>query len=246
MQPVIEIRVREFDETLRRYAEVSRKTFTQIVANKAAQLAGAYGDGAIQNTAKADRERILRTLTRSVRSAFQYRKSGELRRHKSGRIITKLEQVHLDDGKTSLAARIVNARRVKRGLDPVWGDELDAEATRLVNRRLSAVAFIRSGWLWVIDDLRRFIDSAPRPGVSRSEKRSERMGHGKLIEATLTKNPVAEITSTSVNARSWTEEQKRSAARIAEAGLSRAFARVTADMRAYIERKMQKSLDGIK
>lgn len=58
-----------------------------------------------------------------------------------------------DTSVSSLAHRIINARRIKKGEPPIWGDELDKQARRMVTGRLRATAFIKSGWIYAVRQL---------------------------------------------------------------------------------------------
>jgi hypothetical protein len=126
-----------FTRTLRRYAKVNKKTFREIVNKKALDLAF----NAQRLTEAADPKAIEYKLGAIGNKVGRNRKTGGLRK---GRRILKED---------NFAARIVNSRRKKAGQPLIWGKELERAAQKLINARVRAVKFLRSGWLPAIKKL---------------------------------------------------------------------------------------------
>lgn len=231
-QPLnIDLDVVEFDNTLRQYIEHSKKDLDEIVFNKGFQLAGGFGKanpGALQLTHHADANQIRQELSQSVAQEITLSRKGKLRR---GKIVT----THTDDGRNSFAARIVNAKRLKEGQPPIWGTALEEEARKLVALRVRAVNFLRSGWIPAIRKLAGLVRRSG--GIDGVKQFGQPKGFALVKQGYF--SPSVEIVNTALKTKGGTGRLQG----YAEAGLSEALRRLTADMRQYIERKLQKTAD---
>jgi len=239
MQATFTVDTTAFQRTLREYAKRSSKTFQETVNNKAYQLAGGFGNkggitrGALQLTYRADPAKIARELSREVKETYRIQKrTGKMRLSR---------RIKYD--KDTFAARIINWRRKAKGEQPIWGKELLAAAKKMVGARIRSVAFIKSGWLPAIAQLQRFVPGArPMGQPYEAGIRIKRNNRGYAIPATQTFQPKARIVNQSMNLKPRVYPGRHSPARvmtIAQTGLRKAVALVTADMMNYIKRKMK-------
>ena len=202
-------------QQLRRYAKVNRRSFKDIVNAKALDMAFQ----ALKHTDAANAGAIEYKLGAIGNKVSKSRKTGQLRK---GKRILK------DD---SFAARIVNSRRKKAGHPLIWGKELEKAAQKLINMRVRAVGFLKSGWMPAIKKLSYVVDrkdKRPWPkGLSKGKARPK--GWGRPAKGEL--KPEAWIANSATN-------NNLRAIRKIEAGLSRGMAASIADMAVYIERKL--------
>ena len=220
----------EFDRTLKQYAEVSEKDFADIANNKALELAGGFGNanpGALQLTHHADAAVVAQQLAARVETVERVSKSGK---------VTKRRKLHFGIGdKDLLSARIVNARRKRDGQPPLWGKALTEASRKLTGARIRSVNFIRSGW---VASIRQLASVVGRVGGSGGVKADRPKGYA--IAAKPGVSTSATIVNTALNPRHGGSNR---AVGMAEAGLQEGVRRVTANMRTYIERKLQQTAD---
>ena len=204
-----------FRRQLRRYAKVNRRSFKEIVNAKALDMAF----HALKHTDAASASAIEYKLGAIGNKVSKSRKTGQLRK---GKRILKAD---------SFAARIVNSRRKKAGKALIWGKELEKAAQKLINMRVRAVKFLKSGWLPAIKKLSYAVDRRDRrpwpKGLSKGKARPK--GWGRPAKAEL--RPEAWVANSATN-------NSRLAISKIEAGLSRGMAASIADMTVYIERKL--------
>jgi len=204
-----------FRRQLRRYAKVNRRSFKEIVNAKALDMAF----HALKHTDAASASAIEYKLGAIGNKVSKSRKTGQLRK---GKRILKAD---------SFAARIVNSRRKKAGQPLIWGKELEKAAQKLINMRVRAVKFLKSGWLPAIKKLSYAVDRRDRrpwpKGLSKGKARPK--GWGRPAKAEL--RPEAWVANSATN-------NSRLATSKIEAGLSRGMAASIADMTVYIERKL--------
>ena len=211
----VKINSAAFTQQLRRYAKVNRRSFKEIVNAKALDMAFQ----ALKHTDAANASAIEYKLGAIGNKVSRSRKTGQLRKGK--RILKE----------SSFAARIVNSRRKKAGQPMLWGKELEKAAQKLINMRVRAVKFLKSGWLPAIKKLSYAVerrDRRPWPkGLSKGKAATK--GWGRPAKAEL--NPEAWI------ANSATNNSQQAISKI-KAGLSRGMAASVADMAVYIEKKL--------
>jgi|TARA_R110002096_G_scaffold270240_2_gene464132 hypothetical protein len=211
----VKINSAAFTQQLRRYAKVNRRSFKEIVNAKALDMA--YQ--ALKHTDAANASAIEYKLGAIGNKVIKSRKTGQLRKGK--RMLKE----------SSFAARIVNSRRKKAGQPMIWGKELEKAAQKLINMRVRAVKFLKSGWLPAIKKLSYAVerrDRRPWPkGLSKGKAATK--GWGRPAKAEL--NPEAWI------ANSATNNSQQAISKV-KAGLSRGMAASVADMAVYIEKKL--------
>jgi hypothetical protein len=211
----IKINSAAFTRQLRRYAKVNRRSFKDIVNAKALDMA--YQ--ALKHTDAASASAIEYKLGAVGNKVSKSRKTGQLRK---GKRILKAN---------SFAARIVNSRRKKAGQPMIWGKELEKAAQKLINMRVRAVKFLKSGWLPAIKKLSYAVerrDRRPWPkGLSKGKAATK--GWGRPAKSEL--RPEAWV------ANSATNNSQQAISKI-KAGLSMGMAAAVADMAIYIQKKL--------
>lgn len=211
----VKINSAAFTRQLRRYAKVNKRSFKDIVNAKALDMA--YQ--ALKHTDAASASAIEYKLGAVGNKVSKSRKTGQLRK---GKRILKAD---------SFAARIVNSRRKKAGQPMIWGKELEKAAQKLINMRVRAVRFLKSGWLPAIKKLSYAVerrDRRPWPkGLSKGKAATK--GWGRPAKSVL--HPEAWV------ANSATNNSQQAISKI-KAGLSMGMAAAVADMAIYIEKKL--------
>lgn len=204
-----------FTRTLRRYAKVNKKTFREIVNKKALDLAF----NAQRLTEAADPKAIEYKLGAIGNKVGRSRKTGALRK---GRRILKED---------NFAARIVNSRRKKAGQPLIWGKELERAAQKLINARVRAVKFLRSGWLPAIKKLSYSVDRRDRVRWPKGLVKGKAKPKGYGIAARSELKPAALVVN------SATKNNAKAQAKIIK-GLKAGLNATMADMVIYIDRKL--------
>ena len=204
-----------FTRTLRRYAKVNKKTFREIVNKKALDLAF----NAQRLTEAADPQAIEYKLGAIGNKVGRNRKTGALRK---GRRILKED---------NFAARIVNSRRKKAGQPLIWGKELERAAQKLINARVRAVKFLRSGWLPAIKKLSLAVDRRDRVRWPKGLVKGKAKPKGFGVAARSELKPAALVVN------SATKNNAKAQSKIIK-GLKAGLNATMADMVVYIERKM--------
>ena len=204
-----------FTRTLRKYAKVNKQTFREIVNKKALDLAF----NAQRLTEAADPKAIEYKLGAIGNKVGRNRKTGGLRK---GRRILKED---------NFAARIVNSRRKKAGQPLIWGKELERAAQKLINARVRAVKFLRSGWLPAIKKLSYSVDRRDRVRWPKGLVKGKAKPKGYGVAARSELKPAALV------ANSATKNNAKAQAKIIK-GLKAGLNATMADMVIYIDRKM--------
>ena len=204
-----------FRRELRQYARVNKRSFREIVNAKALDMAFQ----SLKLTDSANPGAIEYKLGAVGNKVSKNRKTGALRK---GKRILK------DD---SFAARIVNSRLKKAGKPLIWGKELEKAAQKLINMRVRAVRFLKSGWLPAIKKLSYKVDRRDRRPWPKGLSKGKAAPKGWATPAREELRPEAWIANSATNSAP-------AAIRKVEAGLSRGMAAAVADMRVYIERKL--------
>ena len=204
-----------FTRTLRKYAKVNKKTFREIVNKKALDLAF----NAQRLTEAADPSAIEYKLGAIGNKVGRSRKTGKIR--KGRRILSE----------NNFAARIINSRRKKAGQPLIWGKELERAAQKLINARVRAVRFLRSGWLPSIKKLSLSVERRDRVRWPKGLVRGKAKPKGYGIAARSELRPSALVVN------SATKNNRKAQAKIIR-GLKAGLSATMADMVTYIERKM--------
>jgi hypothetical protein len=229
----IDFDLSEFNRTLKQYRDASGKEMSQIVAEKSFQMAGGFGNGALQLTKHADANKIARELAQSVTDV-------EKVSAKTGKVSVKRKLNFGIGDKSTMAARIVNWRRRRDGQPPLWGKKLTDAARKLTQSRIRSVNFIRSGWIASIRRLAPLIKKSPRAGGVKASNPK-----GYTLVDNRVNHPAVTIVNTALNsmARGNPNHSPERMKAICEDGLRKAVQAVSADMAAYTERKLQKVAD---
>jgi len=210
-----------FDEAMRRYIEVSRRSPAQICNTKAYYISRK----ATWFTAKTSRAQISNELASRV--------SGSRR-------LSLRPGTRAGNEDAPLAALIIQKLRGEKGVKGLYGDQMTAAINELLGKRLKSLAFLRSGWLPAIRDLKALAvagGSAPQMGDTRQfgadQGRAEPAQETDWNAVARIINHAASLSKTS-RATNFAGFQK-----IGEEGLDRAFADETASMLQYIEDHMR-------
>lgn len=141
------------DRALKLYKQARKGKSYAYCVNRALQnVAGR----AIGPTPKANPDKIAATMASVTwMDIAYYDRKGNYKRRKR----PKRYSLYNSD---SFAGRIINKRHKTKGEPLVWGDELQAEAKRMVAARIRAVNFIKSGWLPSYNKLSKLIDKPIR------------------------------------------------------------------------------------
>jgi hypothetical protein len=194
---------------------VNKRSFKDIVNAKALDMA--YQ--ALRHTDAASASAIEYKLGATGNKLRKSRKTGKLSK---GKRILKAD---------SFAARIVNSRRKKAGQPMIWGKDLEKAAQKLINMRVRAVGFLKSGWMPAIKKLSYAVerrDRRPWPkGLSKGKAATK--GWGRPAKAVL--HPEAWVVNSATN------NSQQAISKI-KAGLSMGMAASVADMAIYIQKKL--------
>lgn len=214
--------IAEFNRLLNQCAQESSRTYPQVVNGQGLALSV----GAIRNTEKADANAIAVELGQIATQRNVSRK---------GRVSFK--RIYRTD-LSSLAHIIVNARRKKAGQPMIWGPELDKEARRMIGARLRAVAFVRSGWIYAIRTLSKFVGYADRR--EKTTGLSARMTGQPKGFAQPAQRALSDVVTCTIGNTALIQHDGQNPYPIAEAGLQRAMTERIADMRRHLEEKLGK------
>ena len=220
---------REFDATLKQYIQVSSRDLDEICAQKAFDLSRF----ALAETPKADAAKIKAELAHEVREESYVPKRGKNAGQARTRTTTSYGSTDAQVRNT-LGARVVNARRVKAGQSPLWGQKLVAATKALVAARVRSRGFLAAGWL---PGLRR---AGQLIGKSTRGPAKEKNPKGSVIVQLGRNKPSIEIINSAMNPREGGQADMQA---MATAALGRAVQRTIRDMRAYMERKLQRTAD---
>jgi hypothetical protein len=226
--PTVITNTAEFNRTLEEVAKHSSRTYPQIVNGQGLALAV----DAIKETMKADADKVA---------------------HELGQIATKIPKLYQGKrGKArfshrvfrtdiqSLAARIINARRINRKpkLKPIFGDELDKVARNMIAARLKAIGFVRSGWVYAVRTLSRAVgyqDVRSRTKSEAARMTGQAKGYARVARTQFNDFVTCDIANTALLGKGG-----RSAMPIAQAGLQRAMQLRIADMKRHMQERLQK------
>ena len=147
----------------------------------------------------------------------------------------------------SVAGRIINKRRGKRGEKGLYGDMMSAAVETMLAARLRSRAFIKSGWLMAVKALAPYAEKISVPSMGGGEVRVAGVPKGGA-------EPARESFSVwSVKAKIFNTvmakwDRREGVVNVAIPALERAFKAEEQSMRDYIERKLKQGAEklGIK
>ena len=225
MASPISIRVdrREFDATLKRYRDISKRTPKQICDTKAFFIARR----AVLETPKADKG-IMKS---SLGSVIYRKKQAVAMKLKTVKRFSRWGQEY----QAPLAALIINARRKKAGERGLYGAAMSEAIRAMLAARMRSIGFIKSGWLQAIKALLPFADTkgAPRSEGGVAEIGPSKKGYGIPASDGWTAKTVLGNTATT------DRDTKAALFKFGQPALQRAFDAEERSMLAYIERKFK-------
>jgi hypothetical protein len=209
----------EFDRTVRKYMELSKRDWAQVLNTKAFFIARR----ATLETKKADPKEIRALRERAaIGTGTRYNKSGKARK-----------VTIRDDLSTSRAARILQAARRDAGQPAIPRAELAGAVRRFIARRLSSVAYLRSGWIPAIKILEPLSDVRGSPRADKGAKQFGRPKGGAKPARGLWRTAV-EIFNAAVTRKKGDEGLRK----YGQDGLQLAFNHELRSMKDYVERKL--------
>lgn len=218
MKPSLKINGAEFQATLREYMAVTKRSLAYVLNQKGFSVAIA----ASKLTAKADKAKIASDLNAAGQGGAPI----------AALIINKALKEGGARGKR--ISKIVG-EPMGRGL---FGAKMKEAVRKFIASRRASSAFLRSGWLPGVAVFAKAIGKSPAKNAARAFEKRKYLGSAAQAKPGI--NPVASFWNTAAAPEeSKTGEGKSNA----EEGLAEALAQQTADMRVYIERKMQRDAD---
>ncbi len=214
---------REFDKTLRKYRELSKRTPEQIVNTKAFYICRR----AVLETPKAAKEHVQSDLGKFVEVFRGVSKTGKTISRR------KLVLVHGDKG-APLAALILNSRRGKKDEPGLYGAAMKRAIRGMLSARMASIAFIKSGWLPAIKALLPLADKRGAPPAERGPKQIGPTAKGEAIPAKGQRWNAKAIIVNMANAR---HDAHGTLVKLGRPALQKAFNAEERSMRKYIEDK---------
>lgn len=134
---------------------------------------------------------------------------------------------------------IINKRRGKQGKPGLYGDAMAEAQAMMKARRLRAVGFIKSGWIWCIKNLEGYVKS--KRGAARKDSSVKTYGRpkGKAKPAHSSAFLVKAIIQNFAESKKSTTPEPLD--KFGMPGLQKAVNFETASMKSYIEEKLRKS-----
>lgn len=138
-----------------------------------------------------------------------------------------------------LAALIVNARKKRGGKPGLYGKEMRAAIRRMINARVRAVGYLRSGFIAAREALKPFARLKGFVGISGEEQPTNKYGNAvaavpgwrTFVEFWTTSITTSRNQGKTAEARAWT---------FSKDGLQMAFDAERLDTIRYLEREMRK------
>lgn len=230
MSATLSLNLAEFNRVLDLAAMHSERTYHEITNSAAADVARR----AVLNTRKASAEKISMMLGQ-VATQISLSKRGKSAGKFKGRKQYSSRQ-------SILLYRIVNARRIKAGQPPIFGDEMSRESRQVRAAILRSVGFVRSGWIWALKDLSTGGINARATDRIREQVYGKKKGYCKLALRSFSSMVTTEIGNSSLVNPGKFSHRNTSALSIAEDGLARAAAESTQDRIRHVKEKLGKAL----
>lgn len=219
----------DFQNTLKRYLKVNRRTLPEALNEKAYFIAG----GAIRNTHKADYERI-----KSEMGAFLKPVIG-----KRGKELKRKTLALQTDYWAQLATIIIVARLRKAGEKIPPAEELIKKALDMVRARIRSVGFIRSGWLPALRRLARFSKYGRTKFATGDLPKMTGEKKGGVSPATESQGNFAKCIIW--NSAGGLPKHKGALIRYGQPGLEKAVQDETASMKKYLEGKLRENAHAV-
>jgi hypothetical protein len=141
-QVTFNIDMREFNQALDRYMDVTTRSLPDVLNKKALYIAR----GALRRTPSTEKGAITSSLGQII-----HKKSGvELKLRKGGEVYSNLGS---KEANAPMAALIINARRGRADHPGLYGQEMTQAIEALIAARNRSRAFLKSGWIPAIRTL---------------------------------------------------------------------------------------------
>lgn len=213
----------KFDDALRDYHMVTKRSYAQVLNTKAFYIARK----AVWFTAKTNPESIARTLGQVVRGK---------RTTRTGRTVrtSTVSLVQGDEAEAPLAALMIQSRRRKKNQPGLYGRDMAREIRSLLSARNKSIAYLKSGWLPAVRALERLAGRGNRPAMDNAARQVGRE-KGSATPAVASDNPFAAIENRAFARHST---KKTNVEVIGGRGLQLAFDDEARSMDEYTERKL--------
>jgi hypothetical protein len=190
---------------------------------------------ALEYTERADPDKIARQLGQVATKVTRDRKTGRMKRGK--RIFTAFNM-------NSYAALIVNSRRKKAGEKLLWGKELFDAVKRLRATAPKSVNFIRSGWIWAMQQVRIPAKESSVGGERVQFRRGAPKGFAQPAQRAVSAMVTGQVGSTSLLAQSAkrTGSRRGNPMPVATRGLVRAYNQETQEIIDHLHKKLAPEL----
>jgi len=213
---------RAFNDALKEYMKVTRRSLQEVLNNKAYFIAV----NALNTTYKADKGKITAALGKPVTISYASKK---------GKARSKKTVAYGSSAKTSsgapLAALIINARKGRGGKPGLYGAKMTQAIRKMINARLRAVNFVRSSWIPAIRQLSTLVKKGggPRPDTSVKQLGKPKGGASPAV-----------VNGNMVKASIWSAIEKKAPfiRQVLEHGISKALRQEAASMREYVAKKL--------
>jgi len=216
------INTTEFDATMRRYKDFSKRDPKKICDTKAffiARRAALETPKAAAASIKQDLGRIIVKKRQAVGMSLK--------------TVKRFSRFGLEV-QVPLAALIINKRRGKG--EGLYGAAMTEAIHAMLAARMRSIAFLKSGWLPAI---RKLVGLADMRGAPRQDRSAVQLGtdRGYAIPA----SEVWRAKTTIANSADAKHDKKEALYKYGEPALQRAFDSETASMLEYMERKMRQT-----
>ena len=155
------------------------------------------------------------------------------RRYKG--IIQKNFQGGKSGGTAPLLALIINKRLGRQGKPGLYGDKMRERVAEIWKKKVSSIGFLRAGFLHALNDIGRFLGKPVKKETVAWVARSAYRGRG------IPARPGIRPHVTFVHAAFGTHSKNPRVVDYVKDGLADAMAVVMKDMRAHMERRLQRS-----
>lgn len=216
--------LRDFNDTLKKYAQVSKKDAVKIVNTKAYYIARA----ACRFTPRPEKGKIKQSLSEIIHDA-KTTKSGKTRKYLK----------KSSDNATPIAALLVNWKRGKLGLKGLTGEAMKKAVKTLIASREKARAYLASGWIPAIKKLERLAENPSKAAPRDNEAGRIKKSKGWASVASETDAIAKAIIGNESAAKHSTTADPLG--KFGMGALEKAFDHESASMKDYIQRKMQKA-----
>ena len=222
----IKLDTREFQRALKEIARTDKMELAFVLNDQGIR----FCQSAIKLTGRANTGKIARELNR--RQQTSTRIVG-----KSGKRLKRGTKQYARD---TLAMRMVNSLRIRKGGKPIWGKNqsiLKSLAEQFITTRQTSANFVRSGWISPIQD---FLRAMGKAGRRREVGKAKVLGPplGWARAATPGFSPVAWIANQAIIPKGKYSSRRGDPLKIGMEGARKAMIGRTADMKRKVEERL--------